>query len=129
MKRLFKKFGISITYSLIVFLSLAILLRCSDKPTKSVLFTEAAISPEFPDPVKDSVVFRYALPVDSVVKLRIINRYGQRVFTLVKSEYSGYRSIVWHLQDAEGRRVGADIYRGKIEIGDFFRKEFNVKVE
>ncbi|EQB64094.1 MAG: hypothetical protein RBG1_1C00001G1673 [candidate division Zixibacteria bacterium RBG-1] len=114
--------------TLLLFVLFVISMGCSDKPTKSVLFTEAAISPEFPNPVKDSVIIRYALPVYSVVKFRVMNRYGEKVFTLVKYENAGFRSIVWHLQDSEGRRVGSDIYRATFETADF-KKEFDIKVE
>ena len=128
MKKLFEKFGINIAYSSMIFLSLIIFIECSDKPTKSVLFTGGTISPQFPNPVKDSVTIRYSLPVYSVVKFRVMNRYGEKVFTLVKYENAGYRSIVWYLKDSQGHRVGSDIYRATFEAVDF-RKDFDIKVE
>ena len=86
-----------------------------------MLFTEAAITPEFPNPARDSVTISYALPMYSLVKFRVINRYGQKVFTLARYENPGYRSVAWYLQDSNGHRVGSDIYRATWRLIPFTR--------
>jgi len=170
-----KQLGIFVSfaiYTLITTFNLIILLDCSDKPTKSVLFADITVTDEFgnvlswdpsdwcvpgprpllsgvtaepqsplglptayymypayPNPTKDSVTILYALPTDSKVKLWIINRYGQDIITLTNEfETAGYKSVVWHLQDSNFRRVGSDIYRAIIEAGQF-RCNGDIKVE
>ncbi|EQB64095.1 MAG: hypothetical protein RBG1_1C00001G1674 [candidate division Zixibacteria bacterium RBG-1] len=85
--------------------------------------------PAFPNPAKDSTIISYTLPLDSKVKLWIINRYGHNVITLVDgSVTAGYKAVVWHLKDSNSRRVGSDIYRAIIETGQF-RCRGDIKVE
>jgi hypothetical protein len=74
----------------------------------------------YPNPAVNSVSIRYALPVDTDVKLNVYDKTGRLVKTLVdEKEKAGIREIIWDGKDADGRKVPAGVYFMRLEAGGF----------
>ena len=71
----------------------------------------------YPNPFNPTTTFKYGLPKESNVTLKIFDILGREVATLVNEHQStGYHQINW---DAAGRSSG--IYFYQIQVGEFVR--------
>ncbi len=65
----------------------------------------------YPNPMKETTTFSYAVPEDGSTKLIIYNIRGQKVRTLVNGEVSkGFYRTPWLLVNDNGKRVASGIY-------------------
>ena len=79
------------------------------KETPKNIPSEFSLYQNYPNPFNPSTVIRYALPVDSKVKLDIYNILGQRVIELINNtESAGSHEVVWN---AAKLASGVYIYR------------------
>ena len=77
-----------------------------------------ALYQNFPNPFARSTIIRYALPVESSVRLNIYDVVGRKIITLVdKKEKPGYKSVVWETN----HKIAGGIYFYRLEIGDFLK--------
>ncbi|MBI5711146.1 MAG: hypothetical protein HZC42_12735, partial [Candidatus Eisenbacteria bacterium] len=69
-----------------------------------------------PNPARDEVAFRFALPREARVELAIFDAAGRRVRTLVAGvRAGGEHAPRWDLSDEAGRSVGAGLYFARLE--------------
>ncbi|MCX6138541.1 MAG: T9SS type A sorting domain-containing protein [Ignavibacteriales bacterium] len=69
----------------------------------NILPAEYALNQNFPNPFNPSTTLRYALPVDSRVRLQIFNVLGQQVDEVVNAVQSAGRyEIFWNANAASG---------------------------
>ncbi len=68
----------------------------------------------YPNPFNPTTTIKFALPVDSKVKINIYNSLGQLVETLVDKEMeSGYHEI-----DFDASRLASGVYLYQLQAGD-----------
>jgi hypothetical protein len=73
--------------------------------------TEFSVAIASPNPSRDAVTIRYALPKTSALTLRVYDATGQVVRTLVDSKQkAGRYSVVWNREDDQGCRLSAGLY-------------------
>jgi predicted outer membrane repeat protein len=83
---------------------------------------EFALYPNYPNPFNPVTVLRYALPVESRVRLVVYDLLGREVRTLVQElQPPGYHSVSWYGRDNGGRPVSAGIYLYRIQAGAFVK--------
>ncbi len=69
-----------------------------------------------PNPSRDAVTLRYALPRGAGVRLSIYDVAGRRVRDLVSGVTpAGAHATTWDLRDDAGQRVGAGLYFARLE--------------
>jgi len=89
-------------------------------PSSSLIPTEFALGQSYPNPMNKGATFRYQLPFDSKVSLKIYNIQGQLVRTLFSGdEKAGYKSVFWDGRNLSGRMVSAGIYFYRLDAGNF----------
>jgi len=73
-----------------------------------------------PNPFNPVTVFRYGLPVDSRVSLRIYDILGQEVAVLADNELkeAGWHTMVWDSRDAFGNNVASGLYFCRLIAGE-----------
>ncbi|MCP4582881.1 MAG: T9SS type A sorting domain-containing protein [candidate division Zixibacteria bacterium] len=82
--------------------------------TASLLPTSYSLSQNYPNPFNPVTTFKYALPIDSDVKLEVFNVYGQEVETLIDERQSaGYKTVTWNAAD-----YSSGIYFYKLSAGN-----------
>ena len=80
------------------------------------------LNQNYPNPFNPQTIIRYALPVDSHVRLDVYNMLGQRVKRLVKGKQTvGYKQVLWDGTDERGNTVGNGVYIYCIQVGDFIQ--------
>lgn len=73
--------------------------------------TELALARPSPNPARERVVLRVALPRDENVSLVVFDEVGRRVRTVADGlEARGERTFTWDLRDAAGRQVRSGLY-------------------
>lgn len=84
------------------------------------IITDYKLFQNHPNPFNPSTTIRYALPMDSEVKLVIYNVLGQKVRTLVNEPMkAGYHHVMWDGLNDAGDVVAPGIYIYLFETGDF----------
>ena len=87
---------------------------------ETVIPTEFALKPNYPNPFNPETTIEFALPKTSKVTLTIYNLMGQLIQELVNSEYSaGYQRVVWNGQDSRGNMVGSGVYIYSLKTDNF----------
>jgi len=82
--------------------------------------TEFGLSQNYPNPFNPETAFKYTLPEDSEVSIRIYDLLGKEVKTLVgKHQQAGYYTETWDGLDDEGRVASSGIYFILMEAGHF----------
>ena len=72
----------------------------------------------YPNPFNSTVLLRYGLETDSLVKVEIFDLKGQRVRSLVEGHRApGYHSVEWDARDRQGRSVSSGVYLVKFKAG------------
>jgi flagellar hook assembly protein FlgD len=75
-----------------------------------------ALEQNYPNPFNPSTKISYALPVQSVVTLKIFNVLGQEVATLFNgAAAAGSYDIVWNGKDNSGKSVASGVYLYKLQ--------------
>jgi hypothetical protein len=91
---------------------------------------EFALNQNYPNPFNARTEIRYALPVDSDVKLEVYNILGQKVATLVDGEKeAGYHLFIWDGTSTSGEVVASGMYLYKLVTDEktFVRKMLMLK--
>jgi len=74
--------------------------------------------PPRPNPARDAVTFRYALPATASVLLAIYDLFGRRVAELADGTLpAGAHTTVWDFRDAAGATVPPGVYLAKLAAG------------
>ncbi|MBA4312105.1 MAG: hypothetical protein C0417_05705 [Chlorobiaceae bacterium] len=69
----------------------------TDVQAEDLMPKEFTLYQNYPNPFNPSTMFRYDLPIQSSVTLRIYNALGQLVFTLLDgAEQAGYKVVEWN---------------------------------
>jgi FtsP/CotA-like multicopper oxidase with cupredoxin domain len=77
-----------------------------------------ALAQNYPNPFNPSTTINFQLPSDELVELKIYNRIGQEVRTLVNSGYqAGSHKVVWDGKNNRGRSVASGMYIYRIKAG------------
>ena len=96
----------------------------------SILPREFTLDQNYPNPFNARTEIRYALPVDSDVKLEVYNVLGQKVTTLVnEKQKAGYHLFVWDGTNSSGATVSSGMYMYKLITSDkvFVKKMLMLK--
>jgi len=65
----------------------------------------------YPNPFNPSTNFKYSLPVDARVEMKIYNLLGQEVTTLVDDvQKAGFHQLQWHGTNRAGESVASGMY-------------------
>ncbi len=100
-----------------------------DSSNTDGLPVDYAFNPAYPNPTSWSVALRFPLPVSSSTSLVIITAGGDTVVQLVKGMLpAGFHQVRWSLQDNNGVRVPAAIYRAVLQAGDY-RSHGDIQVD
>jgi hypothetical protein len=87
---------------------------------KDLLPTEFALDQNYPNPFNPSTHVKFAVPTRSNVNITIYNVLGQRVKTLVNSDFeAGFYEVQWDSTNDNNKEVASGMYFYKIEAGDF----------
>jgi FtsP/CotA-like multicopper oxidase with cupredoxin domain len=79
-----------------------------------------ALAQNYPNPFNPSTTINFQLPSDEFVELKIFNRIGQEVRTLVNSGYqAGSHKVVWDGKNNRGKSVASGMYIYKIKAGKY----------
>ena len=79
-----------------------------------------ALAQNYPNPFNPSTTINFQLPSNEVVELKIYNRIGQEIRTLVNSSYqAGSHQVVWDGKNNLGRSVASGMYIYRIKAGKF----------
>jgi FlgD Ig-like domain len=71
-----------------------------------------------PNPARESIALRFALPRESSVRLAIYDTSGRQVRELASGTQSaGPHAVTWDLHDEGGRAVGAGLYFARLDAG------------
>ena len=77
-----------------------------------------ALAQNYPNPFNPSTTINFQLPSDEFVELKIYNRIGQEVRTLVNSGYqAGSHKVVWDGKNNRGSSVASGMYIYRIKAG------------
>ena len=78
---------------------------------------ELAFARPSPNPAREALTLRYALPREAAVRLAIYDITGRRVRNLVsRAEPAGAHAVGWDLRDDDGAAVGVGIYFARLEV-------------
>lgn len=78
------------------------------------------LSQNFPNPFNSETTIKYQLSQNSQVTLKVYNKLGQLVTTLVEeNQIAGYHTIIWDGNDKHGRPVDSGVYLYNIKVGNF----------
>lgn len=82
----------------------------------------------WPNPTRSATQLRFELPVETRVRLSLIDVTGRRLRTLLSSrEDAGPGSVTWDLRDQGGSRVASGIYYARFEaMGKVFTRSVTV---
>ena len=92
--------------------------------------TEFSLSQNYPNPFNARTEIRYALPVDSDVKLDVFNVLGQKVATILDGKQkAGYHSITWNGTSSSGEPIATGLYMYKLVTSEktFVKKMLMLK--
>jgi hypothetical protein len=90
-----------------------------DNEIESSLPVALSLDQNYPNPFNARTEIKYALPVDSDVKLEVFNVLGQKITTLVDDrQTAGYYNLIWDGTNESGQVVSSGIYMYKLIAGD-----------
>ncbi|MCP4582581.1 MAG: T9SS type A sorting domain-containing protein, partial [candidate division Zixibacteria bacterium] len=91
---------------------------------------EFALNQNYPNPFNAQTEIRYALPIDSDIRLEVYNILGQKVAGLVDGKKeAGYHTFIWDGTSASGDVVASGMYLYKLVTNEktFVRKMLMLK--
>jgi hypothetical protein len=72
----------------------------------------------YPNPFNPETNISFSLAAGSRVKIEIFNIHGQKVQTLVNSEYpAGHHNVVWDGRDNKAQKVGSGVFFYRMKTG------------
>lgn len=78
------------------------------------------LAQNYPNPFNPSTTIKFGLPVNTIVRLEIINILGQRVALLADREYeAGYHEIVWDGTSSSGQTAASGVYFYRLRANGF----------
>ena len=113
-------------------------LASSDTSNEAAVFTvnvekednitpsEYSIDQNYPNPFNPSTQIKFALPVNSSVRITIYNLLGEVVRELVNTDMNtGVHNVQWNSEDVSGRKVSSGIYFYEINANGVDGNQFN----
>jgi hypothetical protein len=99
----------------------------TDTPPTSIKQKEVVILPEnflvhqnYPNPFNPQTSIVFELPKNTNVNISIFNVLGQKVKTLVNSQYgAGVHTVRWNGKDKNNNQVASGLYLYKIQTGNY----------
>ncbi|MBN2410756.1 T9SS type A sorting domain-containing protein [candidate division KSB1 bacterium] len=92
---------------------------CND-PDTGAISDKFELKQNFPNPFNASTTFKFNMPEQSSITIKVFNTLGQEVKTLVDKNYGpGFHEIVWDGRDNSGQFVTSGLYFYKMQAGDF----------
>ena len=71
----------------------------------------------YPNPFNPTTTIKFSIQNDSIINISIYNTKGQKINTLIHSEFSkGSHSIIWNGDDKLGNTVSSGIYYYKLNV-------------
>ena len=99
----------SYTYSDILFVEL-------NMPERFTLFQN------YPNPFNPETIIKFQLPKQTHVTLKIYNKLGQEVITLIdENKKAGYYQVKWNGRNSQGNVVSGGLYFYQLKAGDLFQ--------
>ncbi len=78
-----------------------------------------SLAPPAPNPARDEIVVRFALPQDEQITLVAYDLAGRKLAELERGRFpAGEHQVTWNFRDAAGRELGAGYYVLKLRAGD-----------
>ena len=77
------------------------------------LVSNFILGKNYPNPFNPSTSFKYFIPKDEIIDIRIFDLNGKVVKNLVKRKRVGYNSIKWDATNDQGQKVSAGVYHWK----------------
>ncbi len=88
--------------------------------SKPGLPQDYSLGQNYPNPFNPSTQIQFQVASQTDVKLAIFNLLGQRVRTLVESNYQpGFYNVTWDGRDSQGRLTTSGIYIYQLQAGNF----------
>ncbi len=82
-----------------------------EEPSETALPTVFDLKQNYPNPFNLSTVFRFDLPKETDISLRIYNVLGQRIITLADGVWpAGCKQIAWNGCDQSGIPISSGLY-------------------
>jgi len=81
---------------------------------------EFIVYQNFPNPFNPETEIHFALPKNGHVVVNIYNTLGQKIGTLIDTQYAaGFHSVRWTGKDRNGSPVSSGVYLYEIQVGEF----------
>ena len=81
---------------------------------------EFIVYQNFPNPFNPETEIHFALPKNGHVVVNIYNTLGQKIHTLIDTQYAaGFHRVHWDGKDRNGSPVSSGVYLYEIQAGEF----------
>ncbi|RPI65032.1 MAG: T9SS C-terminal target domain-containing protein, partial [Ignavibacteriales bacterium] len=88
--------------------------------------TNFILEQNYPNPFNPTTQIKFALPVNSSVRITIYNLLGEAVRELVNFDLnSGVHSVQWNSEDFSGKKVSSGIYFYKLKANGVDGSDFS----
>ncbi len=88
--------------------------------------TNFVLEQNFPNPFNPTTQIKFALPVNSSVRITIYNLLGEAVQELINSDLnSGVHTVQWNSEDYSGKKVSSGIYFYKLKVNGVDGSDFS----
>jgi flagellar hook assembly protein FlgD len=88
--------------------------------------TNFILEQNYPNPFNPTTQIKFALPVNSSVRITIYNLLGEAVRELVNSDLnSGVHTVQWNSEDYSGKKVSSGIYFYKLKANGVDGSDFS----
>ena len=78
------------------------------------------LSQNYPNPFNPTTKINFQLPAKELVRIEVFNSLGEKVKTLVNSEFApGYHSIQWDGRDGKGSTISSGVYFYQMQAGEY----------